>query len=483
MGVLDDVTVIELSIAIAAPSCCRMLAFHGAEVVKLESRTNPDVARLFGSAWAIGIDPGPYMDSSPYLAEMSANKRSVGLHLKFAEARDAALTLLAAADVFVTNYSTPAVRALGLSYEDVVAVNPGIVYVALPGFGSDPTQPYYEFLAWGPNQAPLVGLDELTGHPDQVPAGIATISPPDFFAGLHALTGVLTGLEHRDRTGEGSFVDIAQFETTVSALGPFLLDHQLSGHNATRTGNRLAWLAPQGVYPCAGEEEWVALTVADDRQWLALAELLGDEAIGEQYAALDARLANHDELDALITRWTSTRSPGEAATALQAAGVAAHEVLSNHGRARRRAGAVAALVPGGGVEALRGRRCVQRPPDPPRRRPRVVVAGRPVDGRGHHRRARPAAAACRRRRSTRCWVRARRSSTPPPTSSCAARTSTTSPCSTPSVPRRPRPSRRPGAAPCDGRALGERRGRRHRGGAAVRGAGTVVGSARRRARR
>src|SRR6478735_1932006 len=274
MGVLDDLRVIELSIAIAAPSCCRMLAFHGAEVFKVESRTNPDVARLFGSAWAAGIDPGPYMDSSPYLAEMSASKRSVGLHLKLAEARDAALALLANADVFITNYSTPAVRGLGLGHDDLVAINPGLVYVALPGFGSDPTQPYYEFLAWGPNQAPLVGLDELTGYPDQVPAGIATIAPPDYFAGLHAMAAVLTALEHRDRTGEGSFVDIAQFETTVSTLGPFLLDHQLSGAAPSRSGNRLAWLAPQGCYRCRGDEAWVAVSVTADDRWRALAGLL-----------------------------------------------------------------------------------------------------------------------------------------------------------------------------------------------------------------
>ncbi len=162
MGVLDGLSVVELSIAIAAPSCCRALAFHGADVVKIESRTSPDVARLFGSAWALGLDAGPYMDSSPYLAEMSADKRSVGLELKQPAALAAALALLANADVFVTNYSTPAVSALGLGYADVAAINPGLIYVALPGFGSDPTQPYYEFLAWGPNQAPLVGLDALT---------------------------------------------------------------------------------------------------------------------------------------------------------------------------------------------------------------------------------------------------------------------------------------------------------------------------------
>ena len=124
MGVLEGITVVELSIAIAAPSCCRALAFHGADVIKLESRTNPDVARLFGSAWATGMDAGPYMDTSPYLAEMSANKRSVGLELKHPAARRAAFALIATADVFVTNYSTPAVRALGLGPDDLAAVNP-----------------------------------------------------------------------------------------------------------------------------------------------------------------------------------------------------------------------------------------------------------------------------------------------------------------------------------------------------------------------
>ena len=120
MGVLEGVTVVELSIAIAAPSCCRALAFHGAEVLRVESRTNPDVARLFGSAWAAGLAPGPYMDTSPYLGEMSANKRSVGLELKQPAAREALLALVAGADVFVTNYSTPAVRALGLAAEDLI---------------------------------------------------------------------------------------------------------------------------------------------------------------------------------------------------------------------------------------------------------------------------------------------------------------------------------------------------------------------------
>ena len=331
MGVLDGITVIELSIAIAAPSCCRALAFHGADVVKVESRTNPDVVRLFGSAWAAGMDLGPYMDTSPYLAEMSASKRSVGLDLKRPEARRAALAMLEKADVFVTNYSTPAVCALGLGPADVAAVNPGLVYVAMPGFGSDPQQPYYEFLAWGPNQSPLVGLDELTGYPDQVPAGIATIAPPDYFAGLHAMAAVLTALEHRDRTGEGTVIDISQFETTVSSLGPFLLDHALSGAVPERSGNRLAWLAPQGCYRCDGDDAWVAVTVDDDARWIALARLLGGDALDERFATLAGRAEHHDEIDALIEAWTLTRSADDAAGALQDVGVAACAVHDSAG--------------------------------------------------------------------------------------------------------------------------------------------------------
>jgi benzylsuccinate CoA-transferase BbsF subunit len=327
VGVLDDISVVELSIAIAAPSCARTLAFHGATVMKLESRGNPDVARLFGSAWAAEAGPEVVIDTTPYLGEMGANKRSVGLDLKHPDGRRAALALVAASDVFVTNYTTPAVRDLGLGYGAVAAVNPRIVYVAMPGFGSDPDLPYYQFLAWGPNQAPLVGLDALTGYPDQQPAGIATVAPPDYFAGLHAVAAVLTALEHRERTGEGSFVDISQFETTVSALGPFLLDNALTGRSPEPNGNRLPWLAPQGCYPCQDSDSWVAITVASDDQWKALASLVGEGLdADDRFTTLDGRLERHDLLDERIATWTARRTAAEVATVLQEHGIAGHEV-------------------------------------------------------------------------------------------------------------------------------------------------------------
>jgi len=138
---------------------------------------------------------------------------------------------------------------------------------------------------------------------------------------------VLTGLEHRDRTGEGSFIDIAQFETTVSSLGPFLLDHALSERTPERSGNRLAWLAPQGCYPCTGDDSWVAITVADDAQWEVLAGVLGGAAADDRFTKLEGRLQHHDELDELIASWTASRSAAEVSCRLQSAGVAAYELL------------------------------------------------------------------------------------------------------------------------------------------------------------
>lgn len=340
-GPLAGLRVVELSIAIAAPSCGRMMAHFGADVIKLESRQYPDVVRLVGSAWARTPEMAPlFTETSPYLSEMNAGKRSVGLELKRPEALAAALQLIACADVFLTNYSTPAVTDLGLGVEALRSANPGLIYLSLPGFGSQPDTPYYEYISWGPNQAPLVGLDELSGYPDQEPAGLAAFAAPDYFAGLHAFTSVLTALEQRHRTGQGAWMDLSQFELTVSALGPLLLDQQSSGHSASRNGNRVSWYAPQGVYPSRGADRWLAVSVKTDQQWAALARVLDHDAVPRDHATpgastlaadtelttLAGRQAAHDRLDQAISAWSATRSQEEAAARLQEAGVAAHAV-------------------------------------------------------------------------------------------------------------------------------------------------------------
>lgn len=325
---LAGLRVMELSIAIAAPSAGRALHHLGADVIKVESRNNPDVVRLLGAAWARTEDLAPvFSDTGPYVTEMIGGKRSLGLDLKHPDGIAAAKRVLAHCDVFITNYSAPAIAELGLDEASVRELRPDIIYVILPGFGTNPDTPYYSFLAWGPNQAPLVGLDELTGYPDQEPAGIATVSPPDYFSGQHATLGVLAALEHRDQAAEGTRVEVNQFEATLCMLAPFLAGHALGAGTPERTGNRDAALAPQGVYPCRGDDRWLAIAVDSDAAWRSLCELAGfDDLVELSFAQ---RRARHDELDERLAAWTHQHHNDELAAWLQEAGVPAHPVLDN----------------------------------------------------------------------------------------------------------------------------------------------------------
>ncbi len=315
---LAGVRVCELSIAIAAPTCGKYLAYFGADVVKVESEQNPDVLRLIGR------------DTGVALGEFNAGKRSVGLDLKTPGGVEAMRRILAASDVFLSNYTAPALRRLGLTYDEVSAVRPDIVYAALPGFGSDPTKPYYDYVAWGPNQAPLVGLEILTGVQGHDPSGIATISYPDYSSGVHAVVAVLAELRRRSVTGAGAFIDLSQMEATVSLLGPLVAAHQRTGVTPSAAGNRQPGVT-QGVYACAGDDRWVAIEVAGDEQWAALARVAGhpEWADDARVATAAARLDNADVVDGLLGGWTAGHTPAEVAAWLQAAGVAAAAVADN----------------------------------------------------------------------------------------------------------------------------------------------------------
>lgn len=316
---LAGVRVCELSIAIAAPLCGRYLAHFGADVIKVESERNPDVIR--------SVD----RDTAPVLGEYNAGKRSVGLDLKAPEGAAAMRRLLAASDVFVTNYTASAIAELGLSYPEVAAVRPDVVYAVLPGFGSEPTAPYYDYVAWGPNQAPLVGLDGLTGFPGHDPAGMVNISYPDYCGGIHAAVAVLAELRRRAATGAGAWIDLSQMEAAVSLLGPLVLAFQRTGVVPAAAGNRQPGAAPQGVYPCAGADRWVAVTVTSDEEWGALARVAGhpEWARDDRLATADARAAHQDLADELVGRWTAEHTMAEIAHWLQRAGVPAAPVADN----------------------------------------------------------------------------------------------------------------------------------------------------------
>jgi len=329
---LAGVRVFELSIAIAGPTCGRYLAHFGADVIRAESRRNPDPVRVIGSAWVPMDDPSigdARPDTSPMVNEYSAGKRCIGLDLKTDGGREVARRLLPTCDVFLTNYSGPALKDLGLDYEGVRALRPDVIYVAMHAFGAVEDAPYYDYVAWGPNQAPLTGLDDLTGYPGEAPAAIAAFGYPDYSSGLYAVLATCAALEWRDRTGEGQLCDVSQFEATVSLLGPILLDHERNDTTPARMGNRLEWSAPEGVYPCSGDDRWVAISAYSEEAWRALAEVAGhpEWLADTRFFDMAARVANHDALDEVLSDWTRNHTADEVATWLQAAGVAAGPVM------------------------------------------------------------------------------------------------------------------------------------------------------------
>ena len=320
---LEGIRVLEFGQAIAAPTCGRYLSALGAEVVKMENLMAPDLIRAAGPSW---IDPEVNLlvrfDMPPMGAEYVSGKLSFGLNISIPKGREIFEQLLAVSDVVIINYSATAIEHLRLRGEDLLAVNPRLVYCGLPGFGSDPTAPYFTYKAWGPNQAPIAGIDHLTGFPDEKPAGLASFSYPDYTGGMQATLAIMTGLLNRDLTGEGEIIDMSQMEVAVAAIGPAIMNFTANGINEGATGNRVPWAAPQGVYPCAGEERWIVVSCETDDHWYAICDVAGEEPFvaDPRFATFTGRQENADALDEAIGAWTQRLYSRDLVYRLQEAG-------------------------------------------------------------------------------------------------------------------------------------------------------------------
>jgi len=183
-------------------------------------------------------------------------------------------------------------------------------------------------VSWGPILESHSGMAATTGYQDGGPLKMG-VALPDPVGGLHCLVAVLTALEERDRTGRGCFVDISQLETYAAIGGETYLAASTTGAAPPRRGNRSPERAPQGVYPCAGEDEWVAISVESDAEWRALAGVIGGELGADRFRTLAARRDRHEEIDRFITTWAAGYDKHEAMRALQAAGVRAASVMTN----------------------------------------------------------------------------------------------------------------------------------------------------------
>jgi crotonobetainyl-CoA:carnitine CoA-transferase CaiB-like acyl-CoA transferase len=318
---LDGIRVLDFSHILAGPFCTRLLADLGAEVLKVESATRMDRTGVTRQ------DPNfkGRSDRPPSFINTNRNKRSITLNLKNEQARAVTVRLAMVADVIVENFSAGVMKRLGLDYDDLAPLNPGLVYVSMAGYGH--SGPRRDWTSMNMNLQAYTGLMMATGAEGDLPTSISS-SWNDYIGGLHATFGVLNALKERKATGRGANLDLAQFEASVATLGPLLLASAINGVPPTRLGSRSTSVAPQGVYRCEGKDDWCVISVQNDEQWRALARVMGNSSLGDaaRYADVTGRLQHHDELDAAIEAWTCGLPNTEVEQRLHAAGVPAERM-------------------------------------------------------------------------------------------------------------------------------------------------------------
>jgi crotonobetainyl-CoA:carnitine CoA-transferase CaiB-like acyl-CoA transferase len=238
--------------------------------------------------------------------------------------REIARQLVAVSDVVIDNFSARVMHNWGMDYESIRQLKPDVIAVSMSGFGH--TGPQKDYVSYGPTLQALSGYTLLMRHPGKEPAGWG-YSYADMSGGYSGALAVLMALWHRKRTGRGQFVDLSQFETISSVVGPALLDVLVNGASVAPFGNRSqeAPAAPHGVYRCAGTDRWCAITTFRDDEWRAFCRALGDPAWAKdpRFATPAGRLEHRDALDRRVEEWTRQHAPEEVMRLLQQAGVAA----------------------------------------------------------------------------------------------------------------------------------------------------------------
>lgn len=316
---LAGLKVLDLCWILAGPTMGRVLADHGATVVRVESATHVEGLRTLTPFVDDKIDP----ETSALYLNTNAGKLGVALNLATPEAREVVLDLVRWADVVLESFSPKALKAWGLDYEALREVNPSIVMLSSCLFGQ--TGPLATFAGTGNMAAAMMGFYGITGWPDRWPAGPFG-AYTDYLAPRFGLAALLGALDHRRRTGEGQYVDFSQAEGCIQLLSPAILDLVVNDVTLERRGNADPQLAPHGVYPCAGDDVWVAIACATDEHWRSLAGLLdrADLAGDAGLATGEGRLARAAELDDAVAAWTAGQTVADVVDRCQAAGVPAH---------------------------------------------------------------------------------------------------------------------------------------------------------------
>jgi formyl-CoA transferase len=310
---LTGIRVVDLTNNQAGPSCGQMLAWLGADVIKVEEPDRGDAARQV-------LRDRPDADSLFFLS-FNANKRSLPLNLKHPRGRDVFRALLETADVLLENFGPGVIERLGFGYPELRRLNPRLVFASIKGFGS--WGPYAEYKSYEPIAQAMGGAMSVTGFADGPPT-YTWPSIGDSGTGMHCVIGILAALMQRHTTGVGQRVEVSMQDAVVNLIRVSLRDHQRLGRPMGRTGNQLGAGVPGTTYRChpGGPNDYVFVFV-QQQMWHPLLRAIGrEDLVGDaRYETGEARWQRKDEVDALVETWTSKRSKHEVMKVLAGAGV------------------------------------------------------------------------------------------------------------------------------------------------------------------
>src|SRR5258708_3167645 len=310
---LDGIRVIDMTHNQAGPACAQILAFLGADVIKLEEPKGGDVARR-------NMRDRPDSDSLFFLL-FNANKRSLTLNLKTGRGKELFKQVIAQSDVLLENFGPGALDRLGLGWKVLSEINPRLIYATIKGFGT--YGPYRDFKSYEPIAQAMGGAMSITGFPDNPPTYVVP-EIGDSGTGMHMAIGILAALQQRHNSGRGQHVEVSMQDAVVNLIRVSLRDHQRFGHAMPRRGNQMGQGIPSTTYPCApgGPNDYIFIT-AQQQMWPAMAGAMGRPQLADdpRFNTPEMRWENRAALNAIIEDWTRQRSKYDAMRLLGEAGV------------------------------------------------------------------------------------------------------------------------------------------------------------------
>ena len=315
---LQGIRVVEFTSGAVAPVAGELLAVMGAEVIKIESAKWVDWLRQFPDPSTM-MEP-PVNASEPFNLS-NINKLGIRLNLRTEKGVDIAKRIVKLCDIVLENLRPGVIDKLGLGYQSIRQIRPDIIMLSASASGQ--IGPEAHIKGYAPLFAALGGLSDITGYKDGPPVEVR--STMDYTSSFAIALALMAALIHRQRTGEGQFIDVAARESVALLVSDAIMDYTMNGRVASREGNRDHTMAPHNCYRCRGDDKWISICVANEEEWKAFCRAIGnpDWTRDERFSDHLSRWKNQEELDRLVEQWTSNYTHYEAMEILQKAGVAA----------------------------------------------------------------------------------------------------------------------------------------------------------------